>query len=213
MQPNNTMLAGLRQGNQKMTLGEIIVVVLSSSVLASVTTAVLGGIVNRVLKKLDYADEYYKTVISKRVEAYELVENQIVLLKNSCLDEDGQPYHLIFAYGYEQYHHFMAGMSRAMSRGLWLSDTVQNSLVEINHELLDLSFKSTDDENLILLGKERYERLALLRNELERKFTADLKILHEVKGFLSGKQEGEHQFVPFSIEKAESTPNRVAGGL
>ncbi len=193
-----------------MTADELVVIVLSSSVLASIVTVFLGGIVNRALKKLDYADEYYKTVLNRRIETYEVIEGQISLLKTSALGDDGRPYHLIFAYGVDAFHKFMAGMSEGMVRGLWLSNEVQKALVEINHEILDVSFRAEGDDGLIALGQERYERFAELRHKLERAFIADMKVLHEVKKFLSSKHDSEHKFMPFSVAQKAGATQREA---
>ncbi len=77
---------------------EIIGLIISSSLASAIITTILGGIISGWLKRIDYADEYYKQILKRRIEVYELLEAEIGILKQSCLDDDGKAYHLVFAY-------------------------------------------------------------------------------------------------------------------
>lgn len=184
-----------------MTSAEIVTLVLSSSLLSAIATTVLGGIVSGLLKRADYADEYYKQVLQRRIEAYEVLEAQIGLLKQSVLDNDKKIYHLVFAYGIDKFHELQQGLMLVMSKSLWLSEELQNAVVDINREFLDASFRASDDASLVAVGKVKYERIATLRHSLEHIFSEDIGSLHEIKRFLRAKAKSSHEFSPFYISQ------------
>jgi hypothetical protein len=78
---------------------EMIKIILTSTVIATVLSTIVSTIVAIKLKSLDYRNEYYKKLLDKRLEAYRFLEMQIAILKNTVLDDDKQPYHMIFSYG------------------------------------------------------------------------------------------------------------------
>ncbi|MFA5563235.1 MAG: hypothetical protein WDA32_03495 [Candidatus Caldatribacteriota bacterium] len=62
---------------------EIIALVISSSLASAIITTILGRIISGWLKRIDYADEYYKQILKRRIEVYELLEAEIGILKQS----------------------------------------------------------------------------------------------------------------------------------
>ncbi|MHC9242558.1 hypothetical protein [Pseudomonas aeruginosa] len=182
-----------------MTTMEILALVLSSSLASAVISTVLGGMISGWLKRIDYADEYYRQVLQRRIEVYELLEAEIGILKQSCLADDGKAYHLIFAYGINSFYDLQKGLMAVMAKSLWLSDELQDIVVSINRELLDASFIAQDDEELINVGKEKYQKIASLRHQLEQRFSRDIGALHQIKFFLKRKAKSKHEFSLFEI--------------
>lgn len=177
----------------------IFALVLSSSLASAIISTVLGGVVSSWLKRIDYADEYYKQVLQRRVEVYELLEAEIGILKQSCLDDDGKAYHLIFAYGKDKFYDLQKGLMVVMAKSLWLTDDLQDIVVSINRELLDVSFRAQDDEQLISVGKDKYEKIATLRHRLENSFSYDIGTLHRIKPFLKRKAKSKAGFSLFRV--------------
>lgn len=183
---------------------EIIGLVISSSLASAIVTTILGGMVSGWLKRIDYADEYYKQVLKRRIEVYELLEAEIGMLKQSCLADDGKAYHLVFAYGKDSFYDLQKGLMVVMAKSLWLSDDLQDAVFSINREFLDASF-AADDEELINFGKDRYQTIANLRHQLEQKFSCDISKLHQIKPFLKKKSKSKSEFPLFKIKSGVSS--------
>lgn len=182
-----------------MTTMETLVLVVSSSLFSAVVTTVLGGVVSGWLRRIDYADEYYKQVLKRRIEVYELLEAEIGLLKQSCLADDGKAYHLVFAYGKDSFYDLQKGLMVVIAKSLWLSDELQNIVVSISREFLDASFAAQDDESLVNVGKEKYQKIASLRHQMEKRFSHDISALHQIKPFLRRKAKSKNEFSLFEI--------------
>lgn len=194
------------ENNLAMATMEIIAIVISSSLASAIITTILGGLISGWLKRIDYADEYYKQVLKRRIEAYELLETEIGILKQSCLADDGKAYHLVFAYGKDNFHDIQKGLMGVMAKSLWLTNDLQNIVVSVNREFLDASFTAKDDEELINVGKEKYQNIASLRNQLEQIFSHDISTLHQVKTFLKDKAKSKNEFSLFKINSG-TAPN------
>jgi hypothetical protein len=91
-----------------------------------VVGAVITGLYSLRAKRNEYVNDYYKTVIARRVTAYERLETLIVWLKTSVVDEnDNRPYHILFASDdYEKWERAFFMLHENMSQGLWLSDEI-----------------------------------------------------------------------------------------
>jgi len=123
------------------------------------------------------------------------------------LADDGKAYHLIFAYGKDNFYDLQKGLMVVMAKSLWLSDDLQNIVVSINRELLDASFTAQDDEGLINVGKEKYQKIASLRHQLEQRFSHDISTLHQIKPFLKRKKaKSKNEFSLFKINSG-AAPN------
>jgi len=93
-----------------------ITLILTSSVIAAIVSAIISAIVSLKLKQIDYKNDYYKEIISKRLNAYQFLENQIAVLKSTVLDDsDRKPYHMIFSYGEKKLNKFQDNLFLAMS--------------------------------------------------------------------------------------------------
>jgi hypothetical protein len=73
-----------------MPTAQLLVGVLSSSLIAGILGALIGGWFTLRGKRNDYANEYYKVVLARRVQAYEEVERLINMVKTAVLDQDGR---------------------------------------------------------------------------------------------------------------------------
>lgn len=163
---------------------ELLNVILTSSLIAGILSAIVSAIVSIKLKNLDYKNEYYKKILEKRLDAYKFLETQIAVLKSSVLDEDGKGYHLIFAYGENEYHKFQSNLIAAMAYSMWINDQTVDHMEKLNELFFKISRKPMkDDKEVIKLGKENYHAIAGLRKQLEDSVRQDLLNLHDLKKF------------------------------
>ena len=167
-----------------MPTAELLLAVLSSSLIAGVLGALIGGWFTLRGKQNDYANEYYKLVLTRRVQSYEHLERLITMLKTAVLDRDGQPYHLLFAQE-ESEKEVYALLFSLMSNALWLSDELFDLTREFN--VLFYSHSNTEGD-LIQFGKKHYKEIAELRTKIERVHLHDMLTLHEVPRFLKSKR-------------------------
>jgi hypothetical protein len=151
--------------------------------------AFISGLFTLRAKRNEYVNDFYKIVIDKRVEAYEHLELLIQSFKTCVVDSkvDNLPYHCPFATESQNFE-ALVRMGNTMNRGLWLSDRAFNSVRELN--LLQFSTPSDEIER-IRFGKERYQKIAMIRERLEKDLAADMLQLHKVKKFLRSKRRNQ----------------------
>src|SRR4051812_3206552 len=111
---------------------DLVKVILTSTLIATVLSAIISTIVSLKLKSLDYQNEYFKKILDKRLDAYKFLETQIALLKSAVLDEDGKPYHQIFAYGEDEFHKFQSNLLAAIAYSMWINDDTADEMENLN---------------------------------------------------------------------------------
>lgn len=167
-----------------MPTAQLLLAVLSSSLIAGVLGALIGGWFTLRGKRNDYANEYYKLVLARRMQAYEEVERLINMVKTAVLDRDGRPYHMLFSKDDDKQGVYDL-LFAVMSKALWLSD----ELFELTREFNVLFYSHGEAEGgLIEFGKEHYRQIAELRTKIEEVHLRDMLVLHEVPRFLKSKK-------------------------
>lgn len=173
--------------------------ILSSAGVAAVVSAVASYIISLLMQKRKYKDDYYKMVISKRMEAYEYVEKQIAVLKLIMADEDGKTYPMMFGGGVKEFYEGQESLSFAMTHSLWLSEDMADALNVLQQDLLILSRLITDDaESNIALGKEWCQKLRQDRKVIEECLKKDMLTLYQVSSFLHRNRKSKRKtyFMP-----------------
>jgi hypothetical protein len=185
-------------GNEKHELAivtkQMWLAILSSSLLSGICGAFIAGLYNLRAKRNDYVNDYYKTVIKRRIAAYEKLENLIVWLKAAVIDKDNRPYHVLFSRDNDWENAYKL-LFDVMSQGLWLSDETFTKIRDLNYLLFSLK---TEQGGMIEFGKDNYQVIAELRSELEKLLAVDMLSLHDVKRFLKCKKKKDHGFHYFS---------------
>jgi hypothetical protein len=154
-----------------------------SGLIGGAIVACIAGMYSLRAKRNEYVAEFYKTVIARRIGAYEQLENLVLALKTCVVAEDSnRPYHIVFSTddGREQAFDLLG---KAMSQGLWLSNDVWAKLRDLNY----LLFNMPTPPDLIEFGRINYEEIAILRTDLEQLLAKDMLDLHDVKRFLMSK--------------------------
>ena len=158
--------------------------ILTSSVIAALLGGVIAAFVTLRVDRNQYINDYYKTVVQRRLAAYEELEHLITLLKTSVADDsDNKVYHLIFTDG-DKLKAFEI-LFRISSQSLWLSDEVMEETINLNRLLYCCPSNQVE---IFAFAKEHYKTIAEIRTRLERLHLRDLITLHEVAKFLKSKK-------------------------
>lgn len=157
---------------------------LASSVIAALLGGLIAGFVTLRVARNQYVNDYYKTVVQRRLAAYEQLEYLITMLKTSVADDaDNKLYHLLFSGGdgpkaYEV-------MLHVSSQSMWLSDEVVQEAIDLNRLLFSCPI---DQAGVVAFAKEHYRTIADTRTRLERLHSRDFLSLHKVPQFLKSKK-------------------------
>ena len=154
----------------------------------------IAGIINLRAKRNEYVNDYYKTVIKRRITAYEELEKFIVRLKTSVVGDDNRPCHVMFVFG-ENAEDPRVSVVGLTAHALWLSNEI---FAETRK--LDILLFGLKQGNEIEFGKKNYQAIATHREELERLMAKDMLNLHDVKGFLKGKDKPDPGFSPIKLQ-------------
>lgn len=159
-------------------------VIFASSVIAALIGGLIAGFVTLRTVKNQYTNDYYKTVLQRRMAAYEQLEYLITMLKTSVSDDtDNGVYHLLFSDGdANKAHEILFGIS---SQSMWLSDDVIQETIKLNRLVFDFPVDQTAG---IAFAKANYKSIAETRSRLERLHARDFLALHQVPKFLKGKK-------------------------
>ena len=170
---------------------------LSSSAISAVLCALITGAYVLRNNRNEYVNDYFKTVIQRRLAAYEYLENLIVSIKTAVIDSDNKPYHLLFSKD-DDWTSAYTLLHNVMSQGLWLSDEAFEKSQELNYLAFRLSPSNT---SIIDFGKKNYEAIATIRSEMEKILANDMLELHDVKTFLKRKKKNNHGFHTVQLHK------------
>jgi len=160
--------------------------VLSSSVISGAIGALIAGFFSIRVSQRNFKNDYFKTVLQKRITAYEELEKLAHAFKTSVMDADRKPYHLPFSKD-DDYEFAHTLVFKVMMQSLWISEEAFCKI----RDLSDLLYRLQPSENngAIEFGKKNYEKIALLRGDLETIIANDMLTLHEVKRFLKQKKK------------------------
>jgi hypothetical protein len=162
--------------------------------------ALVAGIYNLRAKRNEYINDYFKTVIHRRIAAYEQLEGLIACFKAAVVGKDRKPYHLPLS-GEGAKEDIFTRLFAVMSQGLWLSNEAFDKVTELNYLLFGVPNLESD---VIAFGKQNYQTIATLRDELERILAADMLELHDVGRFLKRNQKRKDPgFQPVHLNHAQ----------
>ena len=171
-----------------MKIVELIITVLSSSILA----AMLTSIVNWKLHNSNYRKEYYKKILDKRLEGFELVQGLTAKMKFQVALENYATASICF--DQISYQNFIFELGGVIEKSFWLDESTSNKLTELNvylynnigRQMDNLSEERSQDqinEKFQELGHIHWEKIRNFRKELEYLINLELTKLHKVEGF------------------------------
>lgn len=183
--------------------------VFTSSVIAAILGGLIGGIVTLRVARNQYLNDYYKTILRKRLAAYEQIEGLIIEIKLAVTDEGGHGvYHFLFSSGdsvdiYKKLYF-------VFSQSMWLSEDMLSEILALNR--LIRTFPD-DKQGIIAHAKSHYKTIAEIRTRLEHHHRKDLLALHNVKGFLRSKGSSDsYQPLPSRGQQKSPTDQPATGG-
>lgn len=148
----------------------------------------VSGYFNIFVKKKEYENEYFKQIVSKRLTAYEQLNQIIYIFKGSVQDDDGKVYHMIFQ-NEESFSNFHIVLFNNKSNSFWYSENLSKYLLELFKELGKIDAKNKQKGiSYSEIAKEEYKNLATLRDKIEIEMVKDLPKLYDINNFLNSKK-------------------------
>lgn len=169
-----------------MTSEKIALAVLSSSLLTGFIGAAATGYFVLRSKQAEYINDFYKTVLARRLRAYEDIERLIMNFKMAVADEDMELYHLVFSGSEDDPAGLYGLLTKILSQSLWLSDEMFDLTRDLNLFLFEQ--RPAGASSWIPFGKRHYKHFGELRTKLERVHAIDMLHLHKVPKFLKSKK-------------------------
>lgn len=158
---------------------------LLTGALIALISPLLSGYFNIFVKNKEYQNEYFKQIVSKRLDAYEQLNRIIYTLKITVQDIDGKAYHRIFE-NEESFFNFYNMLYNNNMNNFWYSENLNNYLLEIFRKFGKYAAKNEKTE-YSKVGKNAYIELATLRDKIEKELANDLPKLYDIKYFLKNK--------------------------
>lgn len=152
--------------------------------MAAIAGGLVAGVFTLRVAHDKYVNDYYRTVIQRRLSAYEQLENLITMLKTSVADDkDNRVYHLLFSGGDNVEAH--KALFLILSQSMWLSNDVIKETIALSR----LLFSSRNEiEDPYRFAKDHYREIAETRTRLEGLYARDFMTLHDVQAFLKSKK-------------------------
>lgn len=168
-------------------MDNIWILVSSSAVIAAIVSSIASYLINKYSQNQAYKNDYYKSIISRRFETYQHIDDIIRALKSTMVD-NGKGCHTMFTGGKKEYYQTIAFLHNALTDSMWLSNEMFNELRKLNQLFLNIGDDITDDASSnIAIGKENYSKLGQYRTDIENQFKNDLLTMCDVEGFLETK--------------------------
>jgi hypothetical protein len=164
------------------TAAQLFALLVSSSVLA----ALISFIGNHVLSRLQFRGDYFKQIIDRRLHAYEQVDELAGILRLTTYDDRGRIAHAALV-NTEIYFKATVVLAAAIGLNLYVSEPIRDALSKISFILVKRP-PDPSERDAFELGVTYREKLAELRETLERLVTNDLLHLYKVPRFLKAKR-------------------------
>lgn len=167
---------------------ELIVSIIS--VTGVIFSALVAYITSLKVQRNNYRDEYYKTIIAKRIEAYEYINTQLMVMRLMVFDDDDRKYyHVFFDNGANKLLEYQNNLHHAAARSIWFSAEMIDAIGKLSSIFYEINNKITDDRDQnIEIGKNYNERLRSAQLNVSKVLVADMASLHKVKKFIKCKK-------------------------
>lgn len=161
------------------------------SILGNIIVALIAYWAGASTQRRSYRDEYYKTVIQKRIEAYQFVEKQLGVMRMTVFDEyDKKQYHAFFDNSGDKFFNFRHNLYQAIARCTWLSHEMLEELASLDEIFFEIDGKIENDRDAnIEIGKQYFSKLKAVQIRIGEILITDTEKLYEVKLFLKSKRE------------------------
>lgn len=175
---------------------QIILAVISSSVLSSI----LISFINWKIHNSNYKKDYYKKILDKRLDAYESLNSLIKKLSNHTI-LDNCIIHTIFLDD-EFFLDFFIQLVKTIDFSFWLNHKTNSKLTELNvfiynniHSKISNNL-STEEKNRLYneLGEKHYDEIKIFKSYLVNRMNLDLINLYNVENFFEDSKKESKEF-------------------
>lgn len=171
----------------------IFAAILTSSLISSALTS----IVNWYIQRNNYKIDYYKKLLEKRIEAYEMIIFYIDEMKQIVDLNDGKSCHRFLSSGRGLYTAFSNSVALGTGKSFWLSYDVSNLVSKfniflhenINNQIQHLAEQDIDNK-LRMLGIRHRDKITEFRISIENQVQNDFKDLHNIVKFTKDINHG-----------------------
>jgi len=153
------------------------------SLITFIITSVVSVFTVWFVTHKSYKNEYYKKIIDKRMEAYELLNPILSQLITYVKHGDNQ-YHGFFQ-DFKHLQSFRSQVVKVAANGNWFSQELFDELYELNEFLFKLERMLLNNQsNIIVEGVKHFNKLLDIQRNLEKYIIKDYKNLYLVKEYL-----------------------------
>ena len=140
---------------------EIIITILSSSVVTAIASKLFDTFIDDLQTKADYNREYHKKILDKQFEVYEKVEEFLNLFSTAVTDyKDNRFFYAIFGDENPLQSKYIELLNYFTKSNIWITEKLRDSLIAINRFMLENGVNFTKVED----GKKYYEQIGKLRD-------------------------------------------------
>lgn len=181
---------------------EIILAIISSSVISAILTSYF----NWRLHNSNYKKDYYKKLLDKRLDAYENLNILVKKLSEVVYTDKGMVHGLFcgkLGFGY-----FKTELHNTMNKNFWLDDITQHKLTELSAFLFNDVSGHIDDswpeevqnEKYIDLGIKHFEKIGEFEATLKYFLNNELKNLYKIDDFFNDNRGGTKTYPIYEKE-------------
>lgn len=144
--------------------------------------------INWLINYRSYKNEYYKKIIDKRLNSYEMLES--VMTRMDAFVEYNNSYYFDFCSSSEKLNEISQNISD-LTKDLYLSEEILRKLANLSVFInINLSYPVINNkENLIEVAIKHYKELLSHFREISMVLYNDLSKLYDVKEFIKSKYE------------------------
>lgn len=153
-------------------------------------SALVAYFTSIITQKNSYRDEYYKTIIERRLDAYNFIDTQLMVMRMTVYDEtDGKYYHVFFDNESSKFFEYQRNLTHATVRSIWVSAEMLEAITILSHIFYEISDSISDDkEENIKVGKDYYDKLWIAQLNVSKALVTDIADLYDVDSFIKRKK-------------------------
>lgn len=191
--------------------------ILASIGIGAISSAIITFLGNRYLKKYDYKKEHYHYLITKRIEAYNYVEEILIALDQTThiYQNDRLIYmgYKIFVFDNEQKSHCDLLLEKFSLYNVyknWLSTTCADNMAEIfgNLSAIENNREKSKDAVIIVYTEDLKNRIKELKEKATKTYHTDILELHQIENFVKQKTKNNNYSIYLDSKTVDAMKNR-----
>lgn len=188
-----------------MSTTEIILAILSSSVISAVLTSYF----NWRIHNSNYKKDYYKKILDKRLDAYETLNSFTSRLSDVVYVEKGVVHGLLCSS--ESFNFIITKFHLTMEKSYWFAEETGHKLTELGVFLFNEVSGYVDDSlpedeldrKYLELGIKHFDKINEIKESLKKSANQEMKKLYEINSFFenNGKDSKSYPVYEKAIDK------------